>query len=264
MVRNGNEDQTVKTSRVTIAGLAGVILIASVLAGCTGTGTPGASTAKPSGTLAPTASPTASATASDVLFTIAANVRSAEGSTIGILFTAHKPIPYSNAAVKPYETTFLNQCGDGKGGTAPRDSAFMSANGAMMVPIDIQATTPGKTFVSPVGITMGSLYFGSAITGKTVTPTDPTAPCYGGYEWITSGNLKAIADFESGTPGPDLQLWRYGLYGFGVADGSNATIEACKITLTDLAKTDDVAAVTGWDASAPQSGLSCVIGYTGE
>ena len=27
---------------------------------------------------------------------------------------------------------------------------------------------------------------------------------------------------------------------------------------------DDVASVTGWDASAPQSGLTCVIGYSGE
>jgi hypothetical protein len=253
-----------RTSLVITSVVAGAVALTVMLAGCSTPGSTASASGKPTATVAPSATPSATPKASDVLFTIAANVRTAEGATIGILLTAHKPVPYSNAAAKPYETTFLNQCGDGKGGTAPRDSAYLASNGAIMVPIDIVASATGKTFVSPVGITLGSLYFGSAISGKTVVPNDPTAPCYGGYEWVTSGALKAVADFESGIPGPDLKLWRYGLYGFGVADGSNATIEACKVTLTDLATADDVASVTGWDASAPQSGLACVIGYSGE
>jgi hypothetical protein len=244
--------------------LGGAAVLALLLTGCgTQGGTAsGGATKKPTTAASPT--PSATPTATDVLFTIAANVRGADGSTIGILLTAHKPVAYSDAAAKTWESEFLSQCGDGKGGTAPRDSDYLAANGATFVPIDIASSVQNKTFVSPVGITLGSLYFGSAITGKNVVASDPTAPCYGGYEWVTSGPVHGIADFESGTPGPDLKLWRYGLYGFGVADGSNATIEACKVTVTELGKADDVASVTGWDVSAPQSGLACVIGYSGE
>lgn len=233
------------------------------LAGCASTtGGTGGSTKSPTASATPT--PTSTASAADVLFTVAANVRGADGSTIGILMTAHKPVPYSNSAFKQYSTAFLNACGDGKGGTAPRNADYLSANGSIMVPIDITASIQGKTFVAPVGITLGSPYFGAEVTGKNVQPTDSTAPCYNGYTWVTSGALSGEADFESGQPGPDLKLWRYGLYGFGLADGSNATIEACKITITDLGQADGVAAVTGWDTSAPQSGLTCVIGYSGE
>jgi hypothetical protein len=252
----------VRTSLARTALVAGAVTLAVLLAGCgSQTPTPGKSTHKP--ITAPSATPTSTPKATDALFTIAANVRGADGSTIGILMTAHKPIAYSDASVKPYEDEFLAQCGDGKGGI-PRDADFLSANGSIMVPIDITASVTGKTFVAPVGITLGSPYFGAATSGKNIVPTDNTAPCYSGYEWVTSGTEHAVADFESGTPGPDLKLWRYGLYGFGVADGSNATIEACKITITDLGKADDVASVTGWDASSPQSGLTCVIGYSGE
>ena len=243
--------------------LVGAVAAALLLAGCSSSGTAGTpATTKPSSVATPSAS--SSASTADVLFTITANVRAADGSTIGITMTAHKPVPYSDSAFKPYETTFLGACGDGKGGTAPRDSTYLSQNGSILVPIDITASIQGKTYVAPVGITLGSPYFGSAVTGKNVLPTDSTAPCYNGYQWVTSGTLHALADFESGQPGPDLKLWRYGLYGFGLADGSNATIEACKVTLTDLGKADDAAAVTGWDTSAPQSGLSCIIGYSGE
>jgi hypothetical protein len=234
-----------------------------LLAGCGGQGsTSGESTGK--ATAAPSTTPSPTATATDVLFTISANVRGADGSTIGILMTAHKPLPYSDSGAKTLETSFLGQCGDGKGGTIARDATYLAANGSILVPIDITATVTGKTFVAPVGVTLGSPYFGASITGKNVVPSDTTAPCYNGYQWVTSGTVHAIADFESGTPGPDLKLWRYGLYGFGLADGSNATIEACKITITPLGEADDVASVTGWDASAPQSGLTCVIGYSGE
>ena len=251
------------TSRAKLSLVAGGVALAVLLAGCGGQGatTTGKSTAK--ATVTPSATPSATAKAADVLFTIAANVRAVDGSTIAILMTAHTPLAYSNAAAKTYESTFLTQCGDGKGGI-PRDSTFLAANGSIMLPIDIAASVSSKTFVSPVGITMGSPYFGSAIAGKGTVPTDTSAPCYSGYEWVTSGTAHGIADFESGTPGPDLKLWRYGLYGFGVADGSNATIEACKVTITDLGRADDVASVTGWDTTAPQSGLACVIGYTGE
>jgi hypothetical protein len=252
----------VTSSLAKLSLIASGVAVALLLAGCGGGSTVPKATG--SASAAPSASPSATAKASDVLFTISANVRAVDGSTIGILMTAHKPLPYSDAAAKTYETAFITACGDGKGGTSPRDSAYLAANGSLFVPVDIAASTGGKTFVSPVGITLGSPYFGSSATGKTLVPTDTSAPCYSGYQWVTSGPVKAVVDFQSGSPGPDLKLWRFGLYGFGVADGSNATIEACKITVTALGTADDVASVAGWDTTAPQSGLACVIGYTGE
>jgi hypothetical protein len=250
----------ITTTRTAIA--ASAVALTLLLVGC-GAQTHAAGGPTGTTTSAPSATPSTTPTADDVLFTISANVRDATGATIGILMTAHKPIAYSDSGVSSYENQFLNQCGDGKGGI-PRDASFLSSNGAIMVPIDITATIPSKTFVSPVGLTLGSPYFGASITGKSIVPTDATAPCYSGYEWVTSGTAHAVADFESGTPGPDLKLWRFGLYGFSVAEGANATIEACTVSITALGKADDVASVTGWDASAPQSGLSCLIGYSGE
>lgn len=248
------------TSLAKVSLFAGGVAVAILLAGCGAASAPKATHTQ---TTTPSATASATPKASDVLFTVAANVRAVDGSTIGILLTAHTPLPYSNPAVKPYESSYLTACGDGKGGI-PRDSAFLATNGSIMLPVDIAASAGGKTFVSPVGITLGSPYFGATATGKTLVPTDAGSPCYSGYQWVTSGPVRAVADFESGIPGPDLKLWRYGLYGFGVAAGSNATIEACKITVTPLGVADDVASVAGWDTTAPQSGLACVIGYSGE
>jgi len=242
--------------------LAGVAGSAILLVGCTTPSGP-AGTPTHTATAAPKLTTTPAPKASDVLFTIAANVRAVDGSTIGILLTAHTPVAHSDPAPNAYESTFLSHCGAGKGGLA-RDATSLSANGSILLPVDITASNPGKTFVSPVSISLGSPYFGATATGKTLVPTDTSAPCYSGYEWVTSGPVHGIADFESGKSSPNLTLWRYGLYGFGVAQGSNATIEACTITITPLGAADDVASVAGWDTSTPQSGLACVIGYIGE
>ncbi len=241
----------------------GAAALLLLLSGCSTSGTSanGAPTPKPTTSTAPTSStPTP---APDVLFTIAANVRAKDGSTIGILMTVHKPVPYSDAAAKPLENAFIQQCGAGVGGQ-PVTTDSLASNGSTLVPIDLAATQTGKTYVAPVQLALGSPYFGQSATGKGISPTDSTQPCYGGYNWSISGNASAVADFESGIPGPDLKLWRYAYYGFGVAYDSNATIEACKVTLTSLATADDVASVTGWDPTAPQSGTACGIGYTGE
>lgn len=252
-----------RKSLATTALATGAAALLLLLSACSpsGTTTGGGSTPKPTVSSAPTSStPTP---APNVLFTIAANVRAKDGSTIGILMTVHKPVPYSDAAAKPLENAFIQQCGAGVGGQ-PVTTDSLAANGSTLVPIDLAASETGKTYVAPVQLALGSPYFGQSATGKGITPTDSTQPCYGGYNWSISGSATAVADFESGIPGPDLKLWRYAFYGFGVAYDSNATIEACKITLTSLANADDVASVAGWDPTAPQSGTSCGIGYTGE
>lgn len=240
----------------------GAVAAALVLTGCGGGGSPTAD-ATSTATTAPTSTPSSTPKPSDVLFTIAANVRGNDGSTIGILMTVHQPVPYSDSAAKPLITTFIDQCGAGVGGN-PVTAETLAANGSILVPIDITSSISGKPFVAPVQLALGSPYFGQAATGKGVKPADATQPCYGGYSWATSGTAAAVADFESGIPGPDLKLWRFAYYGFGVSYDANATIEACRITLGDLARADDVASVAGWDPNATQSGTACGIGYTGE
>ncbi len=255
-----------RTSAVRTA-TARILLVAAVaailLTGCTSGGaTPnGATTPKPTRSATATATPPPKPV--DALFTISANVRGKDGSTIGIRMTVQKPVPYSDVAAKPLETTFIAQCGAGVGGT-PITTASLETNGAILVPISLASSTSGKPFVSSMQVAVGSANFAQSATGKGLVPVDPSQPCYGGYTWSSSGAASAIADFESGTPAPDAGLWRYGYYGFGITDGSSATIEACTVTLTPLAIAADVASVNGWNPSAAQSGKICGIGYSGE
>lgn len=249
-------------TRIVIA--ACIALLGSTLAGCgsastAGTGAP----AEPSGAVTPSAAASASTgAASSVLFTISANVRGTDGSTIGIRLTAHKPLPYSDRNAAALITKFIGVCGGGVGGI-PVTEQTLAANGSILLRIDLASSVVGKPFVSPVNLTLGSAYFGQAATGKGITPSDPQLPCYNGYSWTTSGSGQAIADFESGIPGPDLTIWKNAYYGFSIPAGANATIEACRVTLSTLATTT-VASVDGWDPTRAASGTACGIGYSGE
>jgi hypothetical protein len=246
------------TASITIGGALLVVL----LSGCgvaPATTAPVASAAR---TPSATPSPKASAAPQDVLFTVAANVRGKDGATIAVQMTARNPVPYSASAAKSLQTEFIATCGAGVGGN-PVTTDTLAANGSILMPIDIASSTSGKVFVYPLDLSVGSPYFGQSATGKGIAPSDPNQPCYGGYKWSSSGTVHAVADFESGNPGPDLTLWRYAFYGFSVPFDSNATIEACRITITDLAK-PTVAGTAGWDPSTAASGTSCGIGYAGE
>ncbi len=242
---------------------AAVVVGVAMLAGCTSQGGQPQGETTPKPTRSASAKPTSTPQAVDVLFTIGANVRGKDGSTISIRMTVHKPVPYNEAAAKPLEATFIAQCGAGVGGT-PITTASLQANGAILLPVSLASSTTGKPFVSAMQVAVGSANFAQSATGKGLAPVDSSQPCYGGYTWSSSGSATAIADFESGTPAPDTGLWRYGYYGFGITDGSSATIEACTVTLTPLATQSDVASVNGWNPDAAQSGKICGIGYTGE
>ena len=129
--------------------------------------------------------------------------------------------------------------------------------------MDLASSVVGKTFVYPIELNLGNVYFGQAASGKGITATDPAQACSSGYNWSTSGTGHVVADFESGNPGPDLTSWKYALYGFSVPADSQSTIEACRVTLTDAAKST-VADVAGWDPTQAASGYACTIGYIGE
>lgn len=249
-------------SAKTIAGALGALALLAVLAGCSGPTSLAGPKSTPSATPTASATATAPATPKDVLFTISANVRDKSGNTIGIQLTAHKPVPYSANAAKPLITEFTGACGTGPGGTAVTADT-LAANGSILVAMDLAANVTGKTFASPIELNLGNVYFGQYAAGKGISPIEPTQPCSSGYAWSTSGTGKVVADFESGNPGPDLTAWKNALYGFSVPTDSNSTIEACKVTLTDAAKST-VADVAGWDPTQAGTGYACTIGYVGE
>jgi len=247
----------VAASLASIAAVGAVLL----LAGCDAGPSP-VVTSTASADPAPEPTTTATNTPDDVLFTITANVRDSSGTTIGIQLTAHDALAYSNAKAKPLISDFVKVCGAGVGG-APVTPETLAANGSILMRLDLSSSAAGKQFQAPLDLSLGSPYFGQSATGSGVKVVDSTHPCYGGYSWTTSGSASAVADFESGNPGPDLTLWRYAIYGFSVPFGSTATIEACKVELSDKAAT--VAGdLPGWDPAQAANGVSCQIGYAGE
>ena len=244
------------------AQIASVVAVTAVLllAGCTPEAQP---TAEPSASVEPTPEPTTTAAPpEDVLFTITANVRDTTGATVGIQLTAFEVLPYSDSKAKPLIAEFLKTCGAGVGGT-PITAETLSSNGSILMRIELAASATGKGFQVPLELSLGSPYFGQAAVGAGIAPADPGHPCYGGYTWSTAGKVTAVADFESGSPGPDLTLWEFANYGFAVPFDSDATIEACKVVLSEKAIAD-VAGHPGWDPAGAANGVSCLIGYTGE
>jgi len=244
-----------------VGAVAGTLLV-GLLAGCSGSSSGADPVVTPTATPSPSASATVAPTPKDVLFTVTAKVRDKTGNTIAIELIAHKPVPYSDSSAKSLVSEFVSACGIGVG-TAPVTADTLAANGSILLPMDLVSSTPGKDFVYPIDVTLGNVYFGQSVTGKGIAPTDAAHPCSSGFTWSTSGSARAIADFESGNPGPDLTSWKYALYGFSVPADSQSTIEACKVSLTDAAKTT-VADVAGWDPSQAATGYACTIGYVGE
>ncbi|WP_349897792.1 hypothetical protein [Parafrigoribacterium soli] len=238
--------------------------IAVLLSGCAA-GSPQKTAPKPTAAShAPTPSATPSpAPPADLLFTISAKVRSSGGSTIGIRLDAHAPVAASDQTkAGALVDEFLEQCGDGVGGT-PITHDTMVANGSTLLRLDLTSTTQGQMFVSPLDLYLGSNFSAKAASGAGIVDPPSADGCIGTYSWSKSGTAHGIAEFDSDDGTPDLSKWRYGLYGFAVQPDSNATIEGCTITMTDLATKADLKDVPGWLPS-DTSGTTCATGYVGE
>jgi hypothetical protein len=246
----------------TITGAVTASLIMAVLAGCSSSPPDADPSAAPSATPTPSASSSGAPNPKEVLFTISAKVRDKTGNTIAIELIAHTPLPYSDRDAKPLVTEFVSACSTGAG-AAPVTAETLAAQGSILLPMDLASSTTGKQFAHPITVTLGNVYYGQSVTGKGIAATDPAYPCSSGFVWTTSGSGRAIADFQSGNPGPDLSLWKNALYGFSVPTDSQTTIEACKVTLSTAAKTT-VADMPGWDPSQAAMGYACTIGYIGE
>ena len=239
---------------------------AIILAGCTPASTPPVAPSVPPADVVEEPSPSATPQeVADVLFTISANVRDTNGGRIGITMTAHALTAYDDPKVSDLKDQFLAACGSDAGGLQITEQS-MAEGGSALMRVDLTSTTDRRTFAAPLDLYLGSQYFPQTVIGDgIIAPAGPYA-CHGDglYAWGDSGTAYGIADFQSGSPTPDLNKWRYGHYGFTVPIQSGTTIEACAVTITELGRQAGLDEIPGWDTTQPASGTSCGIGYIGE
>jgi hypothetical protein len=261
---NAKKELTVGVPILKFAGcsVAAFALIAG-LTGCVGESAPQPSETTPaSESPTPSAEPSADPNA-DVLFTITANVRAVDGRTIGISMAAHAPVGSTEDAAADIRAQFLSVCSAGNG-SQPMTEQYLDENGSTLMRISIDSTTPDLTFASPIGLFFGSPYFAQSASGGGITPVSAGQICFNGFDWATSGTVRGVADFENSDGVPDLNQWQFGRYGFSVDPNSGATIEACKVTMTEVGMKSDLTQVPGWDPTQAGDGISCMIGYAGE
>ena len=242
----------------------GIVGAAMLLTGC---GAP-VVTPKPAATT-PTPTPSASTEptpvpiTADVLFVISANVRSVGGRTIGISMAVHAPLASTDPAAKDLKNKFLSVCSAGNG-AQPIDDKYLIDNGSTLLLAELTSNTADEKFAAPIELFFGSPYYAQAAIGSGVTPTSGGQTCFSGYQWRTSGTVRGIADFENSDGTPDLAQWRFGHYGFTLSPDSGATIEACKVIITDVGMKTGIQTLPGWDPSQAATGVSCGVGYSGE
>lgn len=238
------------------------ILCAALLSGCA---TPDPTTPTPTTPAPATASPqTPRATpgkTSDVLFTIDATARATDGSRVGITITAHRPVAYSDSKVADLAEEFLDGCPTDASGTRLTKET-LAATGSALMPLTLTSNRPGQTFVAPIQLFLGGPYTAQTVSGTGIVP--PAEGCTGIYTWMTSGDARALIDFQTNESVPDVTMWRYAHYGFVVTPESGATIESCNVTITPLGAKSDLSHIDGWDPSMAATGTSCGIGYSGE
>ncbi len=251
--------------RLTLVGtaLASVALVVA-LAGCGGTAEPAPGSTEPTVENTPSAPPGEQVDPNaDVLFTITANVRAVDGRTIGISMAAHEPLASTDPDADGIRESFLSVCGAGTG-AQPVTAEYLEQQGSTLMRLEFESNTPDLTFAAPIDLIFGSPYFASSASGPGITPEPTGQPCYYGFAWATSGSAQGVANFENPDGVPDTKQWLYGHYGFAVNPSLGATIEACKVTITDLGLKSGVNEVSGWDPAAAATGVTCGIGYSGE
>jgi hypothetical protein len=239
------------------------ICAATMLSGCAATARNAPPAKAPAASHPPTPKTTPTADpAADALFTISAKVRSSTGATIDIRLIAHPPLAADDTAAKAAAAEFLKQCGtSGQGTPITQDS--MVADQGILLRLDLSSSTNGQDFVSPLDLYLGGTSRATTASGSSIIAPPAVNGCYGLYSWSRSGTAHAITEFENDEATADLSQWRYGLYGFAVQEGANATIEGCTIKLSPQALNSGLKDVPGWVAN-DTSGTTCATGYIGE
>lgn len=206
--------------------------------------------------------------ADDVVFTILAKVRATDGTTMDISLIGRTPVPAADKKGTRLAAEFADKCAEMDGYSVSDASVPISFQslvdfGSSLMRIDYSVTPVGHTLFSPVDLELGSPYFAEIVSGDGVVPLSPNRTCTGGYQLSESGSGYAVSNFESGTSAPDPGQWVFGHYGFSVPFESGASIESCRVEVTELAQ-DAVADVPGWQPGSDATGISCGTGYRGE
>lgn len=240
-----------------------VAILVAGLAGCAAEPAPAPSDSGPASVSpSPSGEPEPDPNA-DILFTITANVRAVDGRTIGISMAAHAPIASTDPDAADLRAQFLSVCGAGNG-AQPITEQYLEENGSTLMRVEFAANTPDLTFATPIELFFGSPYFAQSASGSGISADAGGQPCFYGFSWAKSGDARGVADFENSDGVPDLGQWQFGRYGFSVNPSSGATIEACKVTLTELGMKNNLTDAPGWDPTNAGDGISCSIGYVGE
>jgi len=244
-------------------------LIALTLTACVPAAAPAT---EPSATAeAPAPSPSSSPVSDetdDVLFTILAKVRATDGTTMDISLIGHSPVAASDRDGTALAETFVDACTEMSGYSVSDASVPVSFQslvdfGSSLMRIDYETTPAGHTLFAPVDLELGSPYYAEVASGDGIVPVSTNRTCTGGYQLTESGSGFAVSNFESGSTIVDPGQWAFGHYGFSVPFESGASIESCRVEVSDLAK-ESVADVDGWEPGSDATGISCGIGYRGE
>lgn len=243
------------------------VAAAMMVAGLTGCAQETATPAEPTAPVEePSAEPTVEPSANaddDVLFIITANVRAADGRTIGVSLKAHTPVASTASSASKLVDKLISVCGAGNG-IQPITEEYLRDAGSSLMSIDISANTPDLAFETPIELLFGSPYYAQAASGQGISPIADGVTCFNGFAWAKSGTVEGVADFENPDGQPDLNQWKTGMYGFFVRPSSGATIEACKVKITELGTKQNISETPGWNTSSAGDGVSCKIGYSGE
>lgn len=254
-------------ARSTMRFAAITVAVAAMVAGLTGCAQDTATPVEPTAPVEePSAEPTVAPSANaddDVLFIITANVRAADGRTIGVSMKAHPPVASTASSASKLVEKLMSVCSAGNG-IQPITEEYLSDAGSTLMPIDISANTPDLAFETPIELLFGSPYYAQAAIGQGISPIADGVTCFNGFAWAKSGTVEGIADFENPDGQPDLDQWKTGMYGFFVKPTSGATIEACKVKITELGTKQNLAETPGWSTNSAGDGVSCRIGYSGE
>lgn len=242
------------------APLAVLAALALALTGCAEPAEPTPSPSVADPVVEPTAEPTAEPEPDDVLFTLDAQVRSIDGARIGVRVRTHAPLAWDDPEAEELRDAFVDVCRDGNG-ISRIDEDYLADMGTSFVRVEFSTDNPGLQFASPLELYFGSVYFPRAGVGSALIQPNNANNCYSGYAWVLSESVTGIGSFENPGGDPDLKQWQYGHYGLSVLPESDATVESCAATITDLGRASGLASVSGWDTDLAASELYCGIGY---
>jgi hypothetical protein len=236
------------------------LAVVLVLSGCTAAAAP---TPPPLPSVTPTAAPDPG---DDTVFIITATTAAADGSTVELTMTGHANQPYDDPDRADIAESYLEQC-EALGGRTVMDSSgelsekTLAAYGSSLMVIDTVSTPAATDLAGGIELLLGHPFYTVVASGDGLS--NPYAnECFGGYQIDSTGSVRSITNYETGSPTPDLAQWRSGRYGFSVAFDSSAVLSDCAVTLTQLALDSDVLDIDGWYSDGG-SDLECAVGYRG-